>query len=146
MMNFKQITRHNGWKNLEPITDSEGRLYNDWAELFEAMPERFMVGSDMKFGRVFPLSRAQEYDATQSTNHNHITPAFSETGHETRRSGSDDPTASAGHDTAPSALRQDQAKVFLYDVRIKAIREILGSINPDAAELIAYKNAEIFFR
>ena len=89
MMNFKPIIKHNRWKNLEPITDEEGRLYNDWAELFEVMPERFMVGSDMKFGR----RRAQE-----------------------------------------------------YDVRIKTIREILGSINPDAAELIAYKNAQIFFR
>ena len=55
----------------------------------EEMPERFMVGSDMKFGR----APTQEYDA-----------------------------------------------------RIKTIRKILGSINPDAAELIAYKNAERIFK
>lgn len=50
MMNFKPVTNHDDWKNLEPITDSLGRIYEDWAELFEEMPERFMVGSDMKFG------------------------------------------------------------------------------------------------
>jgi len=89
MMNFKPITNHNKWRNLEPITNSDGLLYSDWAEIFEEMPERFVVGSDMKFGR----PRTQGYDA-----------------------------------------------------RIKAIRGILGSINPDAAKFIAYKNAERIFK
>ncbi len=26
-------------------------MYEDWARLFEEMPERFMVGTDAKFGR-----------------------------------------------------------------------------------------------
>ncbi len=36
---------------MEPITNSEGRLYQDWANLFEEMSGRFMVGTDEKFGR-----------------------------------------------------------------------------------------------
>ena len=52
MMNFKPIKRHELWRNLEPVTNARGRLYRDWAELFEEMPERFMVGTDEKFGRV----------------------------------------------------------------------------------------------
>ncbi|NIQ39654.1 MAG: hypothetical protein GTN81_13840 [Proteobacteria bacterium] len=52
MVNFKRIRKHRLWRNLEPITDKEGRLYNDWGELFEEMPMRFMVGTDEKFGRI----------------------------------------------------------------------------------------------
>ena len=52
MMNFKPIRKHRKWRNLEPITNSKGRLYRDWADLFEEMPDRFMVGTDEKFGRM----------------------------------------------------------------------------------------------
>ena len=51
MMHFKAVTRHDRWRNLEPITDPDGNVFEDWAALFEAMPERFLVGSDAKFGR-----------------------------------------------------------------------------------------------
>jgi len=51
MMNFKPIGDHQKWRNLEPITNEDGRLYEDWALLFEEMPDRFMVGTDAKFGR-----------------------------------------------------------------------------------------------
>jgi predicted TIM-barrel fold metal-dependent hydrolase len=44
--------RHGMWQGLEPVSDASGRLYTDWAALFEEMPERFMVGSDMFFSRV----------------------------------------------------------------------------------------------
>lgn len=88
MVTFKPIKKHHKWKNLEPITNSRGQLYDDWANLFEAMSERFLVGSDAKFGRY--------------------------------------------------GDSHDQAN---YDKRIKQIRRILGSINPEAAEQIAYKNA-----
>ncbi len=44
--------RHGMWLGLEPVSDAAGRLYEDWAVLFEEMPERFMVGSDMFFSRV----------------------------------------------------------------------------------------------
>ena len=44
--------RHGMWRNLEAVSDAQGRVYADWAELFEAMPERFMLGSDMFFSRV----------------------------------------------------------------------------------------------
>ncbi len=52
MMNLKVVlsTRLN-WRNLEAITNDDGELYEDWAALMEEMPERFMVGSDAKFGR-----------------------------------------------------------------------------------------------
>jgi predicted TIM-barrel fold metal-dependent hydrolase len=44
--------RHGMWRNLEAVSDAEGRLYSDWSALFEEMPDRFMVGSDMFFSRV----------------------------------------------------------------------------------------------
>lgn len=99
MMNFKPIKKHHLWKNLEPITDSRGRLYNDWAKLFEEMPERFMVGTDEKFGR-----------------------------------------------RGKGVLAARGAKVEKYGKSIKRIRKILGSINKEAAQLIAYGNAERIFK
>ena len=37
--------------NLEPVLNSNGELYKDWALLFEEMPDRFVIGSDAKFMR-----------------------------------------------------------------------------------------------
>lgn len=51
MMNIKIIMKHNEWRNLEPVTNPKGELYEDWAQLFEEMPEKFMIGTDAKFGR-----------------------------------------------------------------------------------------------
>ena len=51
MMNFKIVRSHGGWRNLEPITDRKGNIFEDWASLFEEFPDRFLVGSDAKFGR-----------------------------------------------------------------------------------------------
>ncbi|MBI4185378.1 MAG: amidohydrolase family protein [Proteobacteria bacterium] len=51
MMNLKIVREHDGWRNLEPVTDEQGALYEDWAKLFEEMPGRFMIGTDAKFGR-----------------------------------------------------------------------------------------------
>jgi predicted TIM-barrel fold metal-dependent hydrolase len=51
MMNIKIVRKHHKWRNFEPITNPEGELYEDWAQLFEEMPERFMIGTDSKFGR-----------------------------------------------------------------------------------------------
>ena len=39
------------WDHLEPITNKDGELYEDWAQLFEEMPNRFFIGSDFKFMR-----------------------------------------------------------------------------------------------
>ena len=48
--NIKLITQSMGWKNLEPPNNPESKaFYEDWAQLFEDMPKRFMVGSDYKF-------------------------------------------------------------------------------------------------
>ena len=38
------------WDNLGPITNGKGELFEDWATLFEAMPERFMIGTDYRWG------------------------------------------------------------------------------------------------
>ena len=38
-----------GWTNLEAVNRHNGAFYEDWARLFEDMPERFMVGTDYKF-------------------------------------------------------------------------------------------------
>lgn len=51
IMDVKIQERHSWWRNLEPIVNPKGELYEDWAQLFEAMAERFMVGTDAKFGR-----------------------------------------------------------------------------------------------
>ncbi|MBF0528709.1 MAG: amidohydrolase family protein [Deltaproteobacteria bacterium] len=51
VMNIKLVRNHDNWRNLEPVVNSEGEFYEDWAALFERMPERFLVGSDAKFAR-----------------------------------------------------------------------------------------------
>ncbi|MBF0277195.1 MAG: hypothetical protein HQM13_05375 [SAR324 cluster bacterium] len=52
MMNWKFVPYQTSlnWDNLERIHDRNGHLYKDWAVLFEAFPDRFMVGSDARFG------------------------------------------------------------------------------------------------
>ncbi len=99
MMNFKPIKKHKRWKNLEPVTNTRGRLYEDWATLFEEMPERFMVGTDEKFGR-----------------------------------------------RGKGVLAPRGVKMEKYYKTIKRFRKILGSINPEAARLIAHDNADRIFR
>lgn len=51
IMNIKIEPRHSRWGHLGAVVNDNGEIYEDWAELFEAMPERFMVGSDFHFGR-----------------------------------------------------------------------------------------------
>lgn len=74
------------WNNLEPVINRSGELYTDWAELFEELPERFLIGSDARFG--------------------HPGWDFSE-----------------------------------YREIVRNTRKILGSMNPDAARMIASENA-----
>lgn len=59
VMDIKTVHKHKNWRNLESIHDREFRVHEDWAQLFEAMPERFVVGIDAKFGRTgrYPLTR-----------------------------------------------------------------------------------------
>jgi len=47
MMNLKIRKKHSEWRNLEHITNQKGELYEDWARLFEEMPDRFMRRSDL---------------------------------------------------------------------------------------------------
>ncbi len=51
MMNLKPIRNDDHWRNLEPVNNEEGHFYEDWAALFEEMPDRFMIGTDFKFHR-----------------------------------------------------------------------------------------------
>jgi hypothetical protein len=51
VMNIKIEIRHERWKNLEPVVNPEGGLYQDWAEVFESLPQRFTIGTDFHFGR-----------------------------------------------------------------------------------------------
>ena len=51
MMSIKFETRHERWKNLEPVVNTQGEVYEDWAQLFEELPQRFMIGPDFHFGR-----------------------------------------------------------------------------------------------
>jgi hypothetical protein len=39
------------WKDLHPVANKEGELYQDWARLSEELPERFMLGTDFHLGR-----------------------------------------------------------------------------------------------
>jgi hypothetical protein len=87
MMNIKIETRHHKWRNLEPVINTEGDLYEDWAELFEEMPERFMIGVDFHFGR-------------------------------------------------------KGVELQKYEKKIKQFRQMLGTLDPEAARLIAFENAE----
>ncbi|MFC1492229.1 amidohydrolase family protein [Nitrospinota bacterium] len=52
MMNLKMV-RPGGnlkWDHLEPISNADDELYEDWARLMEEMPGRFMIGTDSRFG------------------------------------------------------------------------------------------------
>lgn len=51
MLSIKVVTPTAVWKNLEPVFNSNGEVYEDWATLFEEMPNRFVIGSDAKFMR-----------------------------------------------------------------------------------------------
>lgn len=44
-------TKVPSWRHLEPLLNDEGALYEDWAQLMEEMPDRFVVGSDIKFAQ-----------------------------------------------------------------------------------------------
>jgi hypothetical protein len=54
-------SKNNVWSHLEPLQNAGGELYEDWAALMEAMPERFVVGSDVKFGQAHHDS-GEKYD------------------------------------------------------------------------------------
>jgi acyl carrier protein phosphodiesterase len=51
MIDFKLVKRLSNWHHTEPVNNPDRRLHEDWARLFEAMPRRFMVGTDSKFFR-----------------------------------------------------------------------------------------------
>ena len=51
MLSIKPMTPTEAWRNLEPVLNHSGEVYEDWAKLFEAMPDRCIIGSDAKFGR-----------------------------------------------------------------------------------------------
>jgi hypothetical protein len=51
MIDIKLVRKHHKWRYLEPIADTDGNIYEDWAKLFEEFPTRFIVGTDAKFGR-----------------------------------------------------------------------------------------------
>jgi len=52
MVNFK-IVKIGGnllWDRLQPITNLDLALFEDWALLMEEFPDRFMIGTDSRFG------------------------------------------------------------------------------------------------
>jgi hypothetical protein len=51
MIDFKIVKRLKHWWYTEPVNNAKRELHEDWANLFEEMPERFMVGTDDKFFR-----------------------------------------------------------------------------------------------
>lgn len=51
MIDFKIVKILKHWWYTEPVNNAKRELHEDWANLFEAMPEHFMVGTDDKFFR-----------------------------------------------------------------------------------------------
>ena len=49
-LKFKRPNRNLSWNKLGPLMNEKKKLFEDWAQLFEAMPNRFMVGMDARFG------------------------------------------------------------------------------------------------
>ena len=61
-LSIKLMTSNNNvWSHLEPLQNADGELYEDWAALMESMPERFVIGSDVKFGQAHHES-GEKYD------------------------------------------------------------------------------------
>ena len=60
-MNLRAFRNPEEWGHLEPITDLQGRLYDDWAALLEDMPDRFMIGDDFMFGWNDPESYERHF-------------------------------------------------------------------------------------
>lgn len=90
MMDIKLVGRLEYWKHTEPVHNANKELHEDWARLFEAMPKRFMVGTDAKFYR-------RGFDGDK------------------------------------------------YRRQIARFRRVLGTLNPEAARLIAHENARRIF-
>ena len=51
MVDIKIIRWLKHWWHIEPVNNADRNLHEDWAGLFEEMPDRFMVGTDDKFFR-----------------------------------------------------------------------------------------------
>ena len=64
MMNLKMVRPGSSlrWQHLGPISNQDDELFEDWAQLFEAMPERFMIGTDARFGE--PQYQGKRYHKT----------------------------------------------------------------------------------
>ncbi len=90
MLDVKLVLKHHKWRYLEPIVNTDGDVYEDWATLFEEFPNRFIVGTDAKFGR-------------------------------------------------------QGWSIDKYVKRIFYVRKMLGTLPPNVAERIAYKNAQELF-
>ena len=88
MMNMKMVNpkRRIAWDHLGRISDRQDRFFEDWARLFESHPDRFMIGTDYRFG-------------------------------------------------------DKRFKDMSYLVTIDEMRHALGSLDPQAAAMIAYGNA-----
>jgi hypothetical protein len=64
MMNLKMVRPGSSlrWEHLGPISNRDDELFEDWARLFEALPERFMIGTDARFGE--PQFQGKRYQKT----------------------------------------------------------------------------------
>ena len=52
MMSLKLIKKPSKrWINIESINNDDYKVFKNWANLIQRMPERFVIGSDAKFGR-----------------------------------------------------------------------------------------------
>jgi len=93
MMSLKLIKKPTKrWLNIESINNDNYEVFKDWADLVEKMPNRFVIGTDAKFGR----------------------------------------KGRKGFDR--------------YEMLIVGFRGFLGALSQNAAELVAYKNAQRMYR
>jgi predicted TIM-barrel fold metal-dependent hydrolase len=54
---IKPIMKPLGWQGLEPANNVEMRLFEDFAQLIEKYPDRFLIGSDWKDGHPYYADR-----------------------------------------------------------------------------------------
>lgn len=59
MMTIKNYRNPEEWSHLEPVTNLDGNVFEDWGALLDDMPDRFMIGMDFMFSRI----DSDRYDA-----------------------------------------------------------------------------------
>lgn len=69
MVDWKTVgkqKKYYAWRYTEPVHNPQRILFEDWAQLFEEMPERFLLGPDFKFWRKDTGFGSDKYNQTMN--------------------------------------------------------------------------------